>query len=78
MYRGVDRLSRGLDSGVVADIQHIKDLRAERAAKAADLDALDAEIAALIKAAFTEYSATELAEELGISRARIYQIIKNG
>lgn len=70
-------MSRGLDSSLVADLQRIKKLRAERAMKAADLDALDAQIACLIKDAATEYGPTQLAAELGVSRARIYQILKN-
>ena len=74
MYRGLDTASRGLDSEPVADLERIKELRARRAALAADLDALDVEVAILIKEALAEHGPTELAEKLGISRARIYQI----
>lgn len=59
----------------MADVERIKRLRAIRASKAADIDALDTEIAELIRQALREgASAADLAKELGITRARVYQI----
>jgi plasmid maintenance system antidote protein VapI len=58
----------------MADIERIKDLRARRAEQAAAMEVLDAEIARLIREAITEHGPTKLAKELGITRARVYQI----
>jgi hypothetical protein len=59
----------------MADVDRIKRLRALRASRAADIEALDGEISDLIRQALQEgVAAAELAKELGVTRARIYQI----
>lgn len=56
-------------------VDRILELRSQRAAMADRLDALDSEIADLIRQALSEkIGPTELAKQIGISRARIYQI----
>lgn len=58
------------------DFERIRTLRARRAELSAEVEALDAEIAALIRQAIDEqHGPTEIARELGITRARVYQII---
>lgn len=59
----------------MVDVEHIKQLRAQRAHAAETVDALDTAIAHAITEALAEgYSPTKLAKDLGITRARIYQI----
>ena len=51
-------------------------LRAQRASAYAEVEALDAQIADLIRQAISDgHGPTEIAKELGITRARVYQII---
>lgn len=58
------------------DFELIRQLRARRATAAAELEALDARISTLIKQAIDDgHGPTEIARELGITRARVYQII---
>lgn len=59
----------------MASAEHIKKLRAQRAQAAKTVEALDTAIANEINAVMDAgYSPTRLAEELGITRARLYQI----
>lgn len=59
----------------MATVERINELRAQRAAKAAEVDELDAEITLLIRQALDEgIGPTELARRIGVSRVRIYQI----
>lgn len=58
------------------DFERIRTLRARRAELSAEVEALDTEIASLIRQAIDEkHGPTEIARELGITRARVYQII---
>lgn len=75
MYRGVDTLSSTY-TPVVGIFDEINELKAQRAIDAARLDALDARIAQLIqKAAKQGHGPTEIAREIGVTRARIHQIL---
>ncbi|WP_301121033.1 helix-turn-helix domain-containing protein [Mycolicibacterium fortuitum] len=58
------------------DFERIRTLRARRAELASEVEALDNEIAVLIRQANEDHGATEIARELGITRARVYQIIR--
>ncbi|WP_019342892.1 helix-turn-helix domain-containing protein [Mycolicibacterium conceptionense] len=58
------------------DFEQLRTLRAQRAAAYAEVEALDARIAEMIRQAITDgHGPTEIAKELGITRARVYQII---
>lgn len=58
------------------DFEQIRMLRAQRASAYAEVEALDAQIADLIRQAISDgHGPTEIAKELGITRARVYQII---
>jgi DNA invertase Pin-like site-specific DNA recombinase len=59
----------------VTTVDRINELRAKRATQVAEVEALDAEIAQLVRQAIDEGTGpTELAKAIGITRARIYQI----
>lgn len=56
-------------------VDRINERRAQRASLVAEVDALDTEIADLIRRALSEgIGPTDLAKRIGVSRARIYQI----
>lgn len=62
--------------GKTFDWDGLAALRTQRAAKAAIMSDIDTEIASLIRQAIDEkHGPTEIARELGITRARVYQII---
>jgi DNA-directed RNA polymerase specialized sigma subunit len=59
----------------MSTVDRINERRALRAKVSAEVDILDAEISDLIRQALKEgLGPTELAKQIGISRARIYQI----
>ncbi|WPH57652.1 hypothetical protein [Mycobacterium phage WXIN] len=58
------------------DFEQLRTLRAKRAAAYAEVEALDDQIADLIRRAYGDgHGPTEIANEIGISRARVYQIL---
>ncbi|MGV0595711.1 hypothetical protein [Mycolicibacterium porcinum] len=58
------------------DFEQIRTLRARRAELSAEVEVLDAQIAELIRQAIDDgHGPTEIARELGITRARVYQIV---
>ena len=58
------------------DFEQIRTLRARRAELSAEVETLDTEIASLIRQAIDDgHGPTEIARELGITRARVYQIV---
>lgn len=62
---------------LVGIFEEINKLRAQRARDAAQLDALDDRITQLIRQAVTEgHGPTEIARKIGVTRARVYQILE--